>query len=808
MKVRKYNGKTQEFDKYKIEEAIRKASRDAREPIKEYMVTRMANSVEEELVKNGVETISSDEISTIVENTLMDSKFKNTAWNYITFHHDRQQERMFQTETMKQFTKKLYGNINEKANANCDERSFSGRMNEAATVFYKEDALSKMSKKARDNHNKNFVYIHDLNSYSAGMHNCLSIPFDDLFNKTIYTKQTAIRPPRSINTASQLLAVIIQVQSLQQYGGVAATHLDWTLIPFVRYTFFKHLRDGHKYITKDSFRMPKDIEATSIDKYKEDPCYDYAFDMTNKDTHQGMEALIHNLNSLQSRSGQQLPFSSINYGTCTLTEGRMVIEGILDATLEGTGPLHETPIFPCGIWQYDENINGKPGTPNYDLYKKALLCTTKRFYPNYCKANWTNNVNCVKMDREVKRKVIAKLKDKEKETLIEWIKQNPIDSFKISLTVDKGEIIVVDTPTPMEINSTMGCRTWNGFDANFTEEYFKKYVLDYVIKNGTLPSGELFSGNQKDGRGNIAPATIILPSVAMIAKGEVGNKNIQSFMTKLDRKITDCKEELIERFEHVAKQSPYSAEFMYQNRTMYGYHPEEGIISALKHGTVVIGQLGLAECLQILIGKDQTTEEGMELAKQIEELFKKRCAEFKAETYEINGQQIKLNFGVYYTPAENLCFTAMKKFKAEYGELPNISDKKFFTNSMHVPVWHNMTPFEKIDLEAQLTGYSSGGCITYVELQPAAYNNIKALEELVNYAMEKDIPYFALNPVIDSCRSCGFSGEIEDVCPKCGSDNILKLRRVTGYITNNYLTAFNDGKVDEVYHRVKHTGCD
>jgi ribonucleoside-triphosphate reductase len=290
------------------------------------------------------------------------------------------------------------------------------------------------------------------------MHNCLSIPFDDLFNKTIYTKQTAIRPPRSINTASQLLAVIIQVQSLQQYGGVAATHLDWTLIPFVRYTFFKHLRDGHKYITKDSFRMPKDIEATSIDKYKEDPCYDYAFDMTNKDTHQGMEALIHNLNSLQSRSGQQLPFSSINYGTCTLTEGRMVIEGILDATLEGTGPLHETPIFPCGIWQYDENINGKPGTPNYDLYKKALLCTTKRFYPNYCKANWTNNVNCVKMDREVKRKVIAKLKDKEKETLIEWIKQNPIDSFKISLTVDKGEIIVVDTPTPMEINSTMGKR--------------------------------------------------------------------------------------------------------------------------------------------------------------------------------------------------------------------------------------------------------------------------------------------------------------------------------------------------------------
>ncbi len=458
MKVRKYNGKLQDFDKYKIIESIEAAAKDAKEKIKPYMTNRMANSIEEELLKANVNIISSNDISTLVENELMSSKFKNTAWNYITFHHDRQQERMLQTETMKQFTKKLNGNINEKANANCDERSFSGRMNEAATVFYKEDALSKMSKKHRDNHNKNMVYIHDLNSYSAGMHNCLSIPFDDLFSRTLYTKQTAIRPPRSINTASQLLAVIIQVQSLQQYGGVSATHLDWTLIPSVRYTFFKHLKDGHKYITKDSFRMPKDIEATSIDNYKEDPCYEYAFDMTKKDTHQGMEALIHNLNSLQSRSGQQLPFSSINYGTCTLTEGRMVIEAILDATLEGTGPLHETPIFPCGIWQWDENINGKPGTPNYDLYKKALYCTTKRFYPNYCKANWSNNVACIESDRKIKRNTIALLTPEEKNALIEWIKKNPIDSSKINLKVVKGEIEVSDEAQPWEINSTMGKR--------------------------------------------------------------------------------------------------------------------------------------------------------------------------------------------------------------------------------------------------------------------------------------------------------------------------------------------------------------
>ena len=203
---------------------------------------------------------------------------------------------------------------------------------------------------------------------------------------------------------------------------------------------------------------------------------------------------------------------------------------------------------------------------------------------------------------------------------------------------------------------------------------------------------------------------------------------------------------------------------MYENGTMYGYKPEEGIRSALKHGTLAIGQLGLAETLQILIGKDHTTKEGMNLAKMIEALFKEKCAKFKKDN--------KLNFGVYYTPAENLCYTAMKKFKAQYGEIKNISDHDFFTNSMHIPVWKKMTPFEKIDIEAQLTPYSSAGCITYVELDAGTVNNIQALEDLVNYAMDKDIPYFAINVPSDSCNDCGYQGEINGKCPKCGSENI------------------------------------
>ena len=279
-----------------------------------------------------------------------------------------------------------------------------------------------------------------------------------------------------------------------------------------------------------------------------------------------------------------------------------------------------------------------------------------------------------------------------------------------------------------------------------------------------------------------------------VPKDDVINK----FISLLDLKIHEAKDMLIERFNYICSQSPDSAKFMWDNNTMAGYVPSEGIRSAMKHGTLALGQLGLAETLQILIGCNHTTPKGMELAKHIEQLFKNRCAEFK-EAY-------KLNFGVYYTPAENLCYTAMKKFKEKYGEIPNVSDKDFFTNSMHIPVWEELDPFEKIDLESQLTGYSSAGCITYVELKSTVKHNIEALEDIVNHAMDKDIPYFAVNVPCDTCMSCGYTDEIGDTCPMCGSDDIQRLRRVTGYLTGNYTTAFNKGKQEEVNMRVKHEG--
>ena len=273
--------------------------------------------------------------------------------------------------------------------------------------------------------------------------------------------------------------------------------------------------------------------------------------------------------------------------------------------------------------------------------------------------------------------------------------------------------------------------------------------------------------------------------------------DVETFMKILDEKIHEAKDMLIERFDYICSQSPASAKFMYENGTMIGYHPEEGIRSALKHGTLVIGQLGLAEALQILIGCDHTEEKGMKVAKRIEQLFKDRCAEFK--------QAYKLNFGVYYTPAENLCYTAMKKFKQDYGEIPNVSDRDYFTNSMHVPVWKEISIFDKIRIESELTGYSSAGCITYVELEGAVLHNLQALEQIVSYAMEKDIPYFALNVPNDLCLNCGWTGEIGNECPECGGTDIQRLRRVTGYLTGDYKTAFNYGKQKEVEQRYKHS---
>ena len=737
MKIIKRDGRKLNFNPIKIENAVMKAFIAVDGQPTEYAIEKaknIASYIENYcLQKNKVLTV--EEVQDMVEHGLMSTKRKDVAKAYIKYRNERDKVRTKNSELRKRIREKLSASNTQNQNANVDEYSFGGRIGEASSEQMRDIALNEIiSEMARFNHLNNIVYIHDLDHYAVGDHNCLSVPFDHLLANGFNTRQTDVRGANSINTAFQLVAVIFQLQSLQQFGGVSATHLDWTMVPYVRKSFRKHYIDGLKYIKNindiELFNHIPTDASIEDEEYKIYPeAYQYALDMTIKETQQAVEGMYHNLNTLQSRSGNQLPFTSINYGTCTLPEGRMVIKALLEGSLKGVGKFHKTSIFPCGIFQCMKGVNRVSGDPNYDMFQLALKSTAQRLYPNYANVDWSGNAG-------------------------------------------------YDINDPTTYFSTMGCRTANGWDINGL-------------------------GQKKDGRGNICPVTIILPTLAMMAKEEFEKDNADTqvgveeiFLYLLDETIYEARDMLIERFEYICSQNPASARFMYENGLMAGYVPEEGIRSALKHGTLALGQLGLAETLQILIGCDHTTDKGMELAKRIEQVFKDRCAEFKEE--------YKLNFGVYYTPAENLCHTAMKKFKAKYGEIPNVSDKEFFTNSMHVPVWHKMSPIQKIDIESQLTGYSSAGCITYIELEGTVKNNLQALETLVNYAMDKDIPYFAINVPNDTCLSCGYTDELGDECPECGGHDIQRLRRVTGYLTGNYTTAFNKGKQQEVELRVKH----
>lgn len=615
----KRDGTKQSFDKMKIVDAILAAFKEVDGEISEYALIKSGNIAD--YIEDIAETkeLAIEEIQDLVEKGLMSTKRKDVAKAFILYREMRTKERNRHSQMVTTMKEKLFASNVQNQNANVDEKSFGGKMGEMADALAKQYALDYLlSPVAKANHLNNEVYIHDLGHYVLGDHNCLSIPFDPLLEKGFNTRQADVRGANTVSTAFQLVAVLKQLQSLQQFGGVSATHLDWTLVPYVRKSFFKHYIVAYLKTTPDFLVL--DLTGMLFDNYEDEvgvvrnrfddwvdehkqkfltkfnlTLEDFRFDNkenldpffyqsalydTIVETKQAAEGLYHNLNTLQSRSGNQLPFTSINYGTCTSPEGRLVIKCLLEGSLAGVGKVHKTSVFPCGIFQCMEGVNRRPGDPNYDLYRLALESTARRLYPNYANVDWSGNAG-------------------------------------------------YDRNDPRTYFSTMGCRTANGWDINGF-------------------------GQLKDGRGNICPATVIMPTLAMKAKCKIESEHpydnlsitekdyIEAFIELLDQKIHEAKDSLLERFEYICSQSPDSAKFMYENNTMAGYIPEEGIRSALKHGTLALGQLGLAETLQILIGCDHTESRGMELAKKIEQLFKDRCAQFKEE--------YKLNFGVYYTP--------------------------------------------------------------------------------------------------------------------------------------------------------------
>ena len=584
MKVVKRNGKQELFDPVKIRSAIELANNDMveKDRIAPSSITWIVKSVIDEI--GDVKKIHVEEIQDLVENHLIRLNKANLAKHYIKYRYRQGLARDKYNELMSAVESKLKADNIQNQNANMDEASFSGRIGEASNLLNKQYALDYiLSERTKNNHLNNRIYIHDLDHYAVGDHNCLSLPIDKLLENGFVTRQTDVRPAGSVNTAMQLVAVCMQLQSLNQFGGISVTHLDHTMVPYVRKSFAKHFKDGLEFIKPKFWRWFRDtknyqpanelaLDDPLIRKKRFRFVYNYALKLTKREIYQSVEGLYHNLNTLQSRSGGPLPFSSINYGTCTKEEGRLVTEALLKCSITGLGKLHKTSIFPCGIFQCMKGINTEKGDPNYDLFRIALKSTAKRLYPNYCNCDWSGNEGYDKND-------------------------------------------------PKTYFSTMGCRTANGWDINGF-------------------------GQLKDGRGNICPTTIILPTLAMEAREQYDefkkenptNRKVKVediFLHILGQACDEAKDSLIERFEYICSQKPESARFMYENGLMAGYVPEEGIRSALKHGTLALGMLGLAETLQILISCNHTTNKGMDLAKRICSLMSSKCAQYKEE-YNLN----------------------------------------------------------------------------------------------------------------------------------------------------------------------------
>lgn len=748
MVVIKRNNSLVDFDLNKIKVAISKAMKECDKYNKadlDKVVEKIDNEISDWDKEYNEDLIHIEDIQDIIENQLMKNGLTEVAKAYILYRDNRRKIRDEQAHLYKESQDRIKEIIEmkniENANANVDEGSFSGKNAKITSYFLKEYALNNLiDKEVAKAHREGRLYTHDLDSYCCGQHNCLFIDFQDLFdnNKGFETRNGDVRKPNDIMTFFQLVAVVFQCESQVQYGGVGANKIDYDAAPYVAITFRKTFIDALVDLRDITEQEAKKIVESIKDKVKLESSYlkDYypkeyevAKRHTIKKTMQGAESLYHNLNTLESRAGSQVPFTSINFGTDTSPEGRLVSKSLLQASINGIGKFHRTSIFPISIFKYKKGINDKKGTPNYDLKLLAIKSLSKRIYPNFCNVDisYQKEINC------------------------------PDDEF-----------------------STMGCRTTVGKDINGL-------------------------GWSKGGRGNISPVTINLVDIGIkngICLGERNKADTEGFWKDLDNMLKLSEKALLDRYEWICSQKAKSGFFLHQNGLMKNtigrkLNLEEDVRESMKHGTLAVGYIGIAETMVAMFGETQTNNDKIyDFAYKIVE----KIYNFTKECTERNS----LNFSCYATPAENCCKTLRNDLVRRYGVIKGVTDKKYITNSHHIPVYDETTIKDKIDKEAPFSKLATGGNIMYVELESSMINNLKAIEKMIDYAMSKDVSYFALNFPIDTCMNCGYSSEINDKCPQCGSEDIERLRRVTGYLTTDY-RKFNEGKIEEVHDRVRHS---
>lgn len=733
--VIKRDGRENSFNSEKIYVAVMKAFNEREKkdgnaiPEKEDIAKQIAKEISE----SSKDKMTVEEIQDIVETKLMKSSRPEVAKDYILYRDKRTVVRDRKNKLVQKVMIRAKSQINEHSNANVDEESFSGREKEASADIGKTIALEYegLSKEVAEAHKIMLIYQHDLEKAIYGVHNCLNLYFQYIFKHGFKTRNGDVRPPKSFSTACQLVAVAFQCQSQVQFGGVGTIHLDYDLAPFVRMSFSKHFKEGLKWVEHESEEyinhVPDSIGIEDEEAKYHTEAYKYAMEMLEKEGSQSAQGLYHNLNTLESRQGSQVPFTSINLGRDTTPEGRMVTRWMLEASIDGIGKFHLTSIFPISIFQYKVGCNANKEDANYDLKQLALESMSKRIYPNWCNCDWSQAHE--------------------------------------------------DEDNPDTYFSTMGCRTLVGYD---------RHGLGYI----------------RQGRGNNVPNTIILPKLG-IEFGTCLEKrtepDLKGFWDAFEETLKLCEKGLLERFEIMIEQSPKAAPFMYQNNTIQDAKEcKESVYNALKHNTLAIGYIGVAEMCVALFGKNHAEDKKVhEFALSVV----KRINEFAAEASERND----LNFSCYATPAEGLCRTALKALREQYGVIKNVTSHEFLTNSHHVPVYQEISIYDKLRVEAPFCKYPTGGCITYVELDSTFVKNLKAVEDIIDYAFKVlDIPYLAFNFPIDSCLDCGYQGEFNDCCPMCHSKHIQQLRRVTGYLTTDWHN-FNDGKQAEVQERVKNS---
>ena len=608
-------------------------------------------------------------------------------------------------------------------NANMNSDTPSGLMYKLASETSKEHTRKHLlSEEARNAVEGNYIHIHDLDYYPTKSLTCLQHPLDKILENGFRAGHGSSRPAKRIETATMLACISMETIQNEMHGGQAFPAFDFYLAPYVRATFIEEL-DKVAEITGRMYDYNMELKDYTINYDSTNPVQ-IAINNTVNRVHQAMESFVHNCNTIHSRGGNQVVFSSINYGTDTSPEGRCIIRELLKATERGVGN-GETPIFPIQIWKLKKGVSAEPGDPNYDLLQLAYRVTAKRFFPNF-----------INLD--------APFNQHEK-----WDINDP-ERFKYEC-------------------ATMGCRT---------------RVFDN--RNGEKTS---------IGRGNLSFTTVNLPRLALESKGDLSD-----FFDKLIDYTNIAINQLIERYEYqrtaLKKQFPLLMSGMWEGSEKLGNN--DRVEDVLKQGTLSVGFIGLAECLIALMGlhhgESETAQEiGLDIVKCMNSVCKKRA------------EETGLNISVIATPAEGLSGKFVKKDRADFGVIPNVTDRDYYTNSNHVPVWYKCTMEHKMEVEAPYHALTPAGHIAYLEVDGDPEKNVKAVEQMVNLMRKYDVGYGSINHARARCLDCGFESgsDLFDTCPVCQSTNVDVLERITGYLVGG-TTKWNGGKKAELKDRVSH----